>query len=75
VDKSRAIEREPKALRVIRIGEAEDHVVDVVPAHRRVSLGERERAAEGQYFPMPRGNLIGANGDPVWPLAGQTGAG
>ena len=67
----RAIELNPEALRVIRVGEAENHVVHVVPAHRRVARSERERAAESQHFPVMRPYLIGANGDPVRPLASE----
>jgi hypothetical protein len=68
-----AFEPHPEALRVIRVGEAEDNLVDVGGAHRRVARSEREQAArKGQHFPVTRDHYIGANGDPVRPLPGQT---
>jgi hypothetical protein len=42
-----AIEPKPKTLRVIRVGEAEEYIVLVVPAYRKMSLGDRERVTEG----------------------------
>jgi hypothetical protein len=35
-----AIERDPEALRMIRVGEAEKYIVYVVPAYRRVARRE-----------------------------------
>ena len=41
-----AIEREPKALCVVRVGKAEEYIVHVAPAHGRAARGERERVTK-----------------------------
>jgi hypothetical protein len=66
-----AIELDPETLRMLRVGEAEDHIVHVVPAYSRVPRRERELVTEREHFGVTGRHYIGADGNPVRPLAGE----